>query len=48
MKASRYGGAVTVSETGLRNLLGPVYSWFTQGFDTLDLKEAEKLVDELS
>jgi hypothetical protein len=31
-----------------RNLLAPVYGWFTEGFDTLDLKEAKKLLDELS
>ena len=31
-----------------RDLLAPVYSWFTEGFDTLDLKEAKKLLDELS
>ena len=30
-----------------RNLLAPVYSWFTEGFDTLDLKEAKALLDEL-
>jgi predicted ATPase len=29
-------------------LLAPVYGWFTEGFDTLDLKEAKKLLDELS
>ena len=29
------------------NLLAPVYSWFTEGFDTLDLKEAKALLDEL-
>jgi hypothetical protein len=29
-------------------LLAPVYGWFTEGFDTLDLKEAKKLRDELS
>jgi hypothetical protein len=28
-------------------LLAPVYGWFTEGFDTLDLKEAEALLDEL-
>jgi predicted ATPase len=28
-------------------LLAPVYSWFTEGFDTLDLKEAKALLDEL-
>jgi hypothetical protein len=26
----------------------PVYGWFTQGFDTLDLKEAKALLDELA
>jgi hypothetical protein len=25
----------------------PVYGWFTEGFDTLDLKEAKALLDEL-
>jgi class 3 adenylate cyclase/predicted ATPase len=29
-----------------RNLLAPVYGWFTEGFDTLDLKEARVLLDE--
>ena len=29
-------------------LLAPVYSWFTEGFDTLDLKEAKALLDELA
>ena len=28
-------------------LLGPVYGWFTEGFDTPDLKEAKVLLDEL-
>jgi len=27
--------------------LAPVYGWFTEGFDTLDLKEAKVLLDEL-
>jgi predicted ATPase len=31
-----------------RNLLAPVYGWFTEGFDTLDLKEAKALLDELA
>ena len=30
-----------------RVLLAPVYGWFTEGFDTLDLKEAKALLDEL-
>ena len=29
-----------------RELLAPVYGWFTEGFDTLDLKEAKALLDE--
>ena len=31
-----------------RELLAPVYGWFTEGFDTLDLKEARALFDELA
>jgi class 3 adenylate cyclase len=31
-----------------RELLAPVYAWFTEGFDTLDLKEAKALLDELA
>ena len=30
------------------NLLAPIYEWFTEGFDTPDLKEAKALLDELS
>ena len=30
-----------------RDLLAPVYGWFTEGFDTRDLKEAKALLDEL-
>ena len=30
-----------------RDLLAPVYGWFTEGLDTLDLKEAKRLLDEL-
>ena len=33
---------------GARSLLAPVYGWFTEGFDTLDLKEAKALLDELA
>jgi predicted ATPase len=28
-------------------LLAPVYGWFTEGFDTADLKEAKGLLEEL-
>jgi len=31
-----------------RELLAPVYGWFTEGFDTLDLKQAKALLDELT
>ena len=31
-----------------RELLAPVYGWFTEGFDTQDLKEAKALLDELA
>ena len=31
-----------------RDLLGPIYSWFTEGFDAPDLKDAQALLDELS
>jgi predicted ATPase len=30
-----------------RDLLAPVYGWFTEGFDTPDLKEAKALLDAL-
>jgi len=31
-----------------RDLLAPVYLWFTEGFDTPDLKDAKALLDELA
>jgi predicted ATPase len=31
-----------------RELLAPAYGWFTEGFDTADLKEAKALLDELT
>ena len=31
-----------------RDLLAPVYGWFTEGFDTRDLKEAKALLEELA
>jgi predicted ATPase len=30
-----------------RELLAPIYGWFTEGFDSTDLKEAKALLDEL-
>ncbi len=34
--------------TEAHDLLAPVYEWFTEGFDTADLKDAKALLDELS
>ena len=31
-----------------RELLGPIYNWFTEGFDAPDLKDAKALLDELA
>ena len=31
-----------------RDLLAPVYEWFTEGFDTADLKDAKALLEELA
>jgi predicted ATPase len=33
--------------TEARDILAPVYGWFTEGFDTPDLKDAKALLDEL-
>jgi predicted ATPase len=30
------------------DLLAPIYGWFTEGFDTADLKDAKALLDELA
>ncbi len=34
--------------TEARDLLAPVYDWFTEGFDTADLKDAKALLDDLT
>jgi predicted ATPase len=34
--------------TKARDLLAPVYSWFTEGFDTADLEDAKALLEELA
>ena len=33
--------------TEARDILAPIYGWFTEGFDTLDLKEAKALLEQL-
>jgi predicted ATPase len=30
------------------DLLAPIYSWFTEGFDTADLQDAKALLDSLA
>ena len=40
--------AIYAKREQARDLLAPVYNWFTEGFDTLDLKEAKGLLDELA
>lgn len=34
--------------TEARDLLAPVYDWFTEGFETADLKEAKAVLDQLA
>jgi predicted ATPase len=34
--------------TEARDLLAPVYDWFTEGFDTPGLQDAKRLLDELA
>jgi predicted ATPase len=31
-----------------RDLLAPIFGWFTEGFDTLDLRESKRLLDDLA
>jgi predicted ATPase len=33
--------------TQARDLLAPIYGWFTEGFETKDLREAKALIDSL-
>jgi hypothetical protein len=37
-----------VNDGYLRITLAPVYGWFTEGFDTRDLKDAKALLEELA
>jgi hypothetical protein len=36
-----------IARAARRDLLAPVYGWFTEGFDTADLKDAKALLEEL-
>jgi predicted ATPase len=48
LSAHLRSGAIRVSGDEACDLLAPVYGWFTEGFDTLDLKEVKVLLDELA
>ncbi len=41
-------GIETIKIDEARDLLAPIYYWFSEGFDTTDLKEAKTLLDELN
>ena len=45
--AAIVGGLRRTACLEARHLLASVYGWFTEGFDTLDLKEAKALLNEL-
>jgi len=45
-QASHGSGGIRTSARSA-DLLAPVYDWFTEGFDTLDLKKAKALLEEL-
>ena len=41
-------GSRQVEGSWLRPILAPMYGWFTEGFDTRDLKQAKALLEELA
>jgi hypothetical protein len=47
-RASPGPAATWVAAAEARDLLAPVYGWFTEGSDTPDLKDAKALLDELA
>ena len=42
------GSAVQAYKGEARQMLSVIYNWFTEGFDTKDLQEAQALLDELA
>jgi hypothetical protein len=48
LSAHLRSGAIRVSGDEARDLLAPIYGWFTEGFGTLDLKESKTLLDGLA
>ena len=47
MRSEEIGRTSSV-RTEAHDLLAPIYGWFTEGFDTPDLKEAKALLEELA
>ena len=48
LELGKYAEAFAENDVDHRALLAPVYGWFTEGFDTADLKEAKSLLDDLT
>ena len=48
MGVSVWSPPLTFVRLLLEVLLAPIYSWFTEGFDTADLQEAKALLEELT
>jgi predicted ATPase len=46
MSLAHHWVAVGLQENAY-DLLAPIYDWFTEGFETVDLKDAKTLLDEL-
>ena len=45
----RWGsGVIKASAPEARDLLAPIYGWFTEGFDTPELQDAKARLDELA
>ena len=42
-----FGSGIAQGYAALGQIGSPIYGWFTEGFDTPDLKEAKALLDEL-
>jgi len=52
-QATQWGSCATQHETRAKldaahTVLSEVYNWFTEGFDTADLKDAQALLEELA
>jgi len=47
-KPREVSGVTRETAASSRTVLAPVYGWFTEGFDTRDLKEAKALLEELA